>query len=68
VVWRTGFTSRLKRVDAVAYAALCSLRDDDRFAALCDTLVQRLGEEDGVAKAGQLLAEWIGAGIVTAVG
>ncbi|HXP02002.1 MAG TPA: DNA-binding domain-containing protein [Luteibacter sp.] len=67
VVWRRGFTSRLKRVDAVEYAALCSLRDDDRFAVLCDTLVEHLDEEDGVARAGTLLADWLGAAIVVAV-
>jgi hypothetical protein len=67
VVWRTGFTSRLKRVDSVEHAALCSLRDDDSFAALCDTLVEHLGEEEGVTRSGTLLAEWLGAGIITGV-
>lgn len=67
VIWRRAFVSRLKRVDAIEYAALLSLRNDDRFGALCDTLVEHLGEEDGIARAGTLLAEWLNAGIVVGV-
>ncbi|PTL83380.1 DNA-binding domain-containing protein [Vitiosangium sp. GDMCC 1.1324] len=67
VVWRCDFTSRLKRIDRVEHAALLSLRDDDRFGALCDTLVAHLGEEEGVTRAGTLLATWLGAGIVVGV-
>lgn len=64
VVWRHGFSCQLKQVDGVEFAALSSLRDDDRFASLCEDLVEHLGEDQGVAKAGTLLAEWIAAGIV----
>lgn len=67
VVWRREFTSRLKRVDAVEYAALCSVHGDARFEALCDTLVEHLGEEEGVTKAGTLLAKWIAAGVITGI-
>ncbi len=64
VAWRRGFSCRLRQVDAIEFAALSSLRDDDRFASLCDDLVDHLGEELGIAKAGALLADWIAAGIV----
>ncbi|SFW75799.1 HvfC/BufC N-terminal domain-containing protein [Luteibacter sp. UNCMF366Tsu5.1] len=67
VIWRKGFRSQLKRVDAADYAALLALRSDGRFAAWCDVLVERLGEHHGIARAGTLLAEWIGAGIVVDV-
>jgi hypothetical protein len=67
VTWRREFVSRLKRVDAIEYAALLSLRDDDRFDALCDTLVEHLGEEGGITRAGTLLAGWLSAGIVVGV-
>ena len=67
VVWRKGFHSQLKRFGATDYAALLALRHDGRFAAWCDMLVARLGEEQGVARAGTLLAEWIGAGIVVGI-
>lgn len=68
VVWRRDFTSLLKRVDAIEYAALLSVRDDDRFEALCDKLVGRLGENEGVARAGTLLADWLSAGIIVDIG
>jgi len=68
IAWRTGFTCRLRQVDAIELAALRAIRDDGRFAALCDMLVDRLGEEQGIARAGALLADWLGAGIVVDVG
>lgn len=67
VVWRQGFMSRLRQVDAIEHAALLSLQDDGRFDTLCNALVERLGEEEGIARAGQLLAEWIGSGVVAGV-
>jgi hypothetical protein len=67
LVWRRDFTSQLKRLDPIEHAALLSLRADDRFAAFCAALVERLGEEAGVTKAGTLLADWLGAGIVVGV-
>jgi len=67
VVWRKGFSSQLKRVDATDFDALAGLRDDPSFAALCEKLVERRGEEDGVRRAGELLAEWLAAGIVTGI-
>jgi len=67
IAWRQGFTSRLRDVDAIEHAALISLHDDGRFGALCDALVEHLGEEEGVARAGLLLTEWIGSGIVVGI-
>jgi len=67
VIWRKGFHSQLKRVDATDFDALLSVRGDATFASLCDRLVDRLGEEAGVARAGALLADWLGSGIVTGV-
>jgi len=67
IAWRRGFTSRLKIIDIEEYAALQSLRDDDRFASLCEALIEHLGEEAGIAKAGGLLADWLAAGIVIGV-
>jgi hypothetical protein len=68
IVWRIGFSCHLRQVDADELAALRVLRDDGRFASLCDMLVDRLGEERGIARAGALLADWLGAGIVVDVG
>jgi hypothetical protein len=59
IVWRRGFTSCLKQVDALEREALLHLQENASFAALCDLLVDRLGEDDGVARAGALLANWL---------
>ena len=67
VAWRQDFTSRLMQVDAIEHAALLSLRDDARFDALCNALVEHLGEQHGIARAGELLASWIGSGIVVGI-
>ncbi|WP_266158014.1 hypothetical protein [Dyella silvatica] len=67
ITWRREFTCQLKHIDAIEYAALLSLHDGQGFAALCDALVEHLGEEAGVNRAGALLAEWIGAGIITGI-
>lgn len=68
VTWRQGYTCQLKPIDASEHEALLSLRDEPRFSVLCDALVGRLGEDAGIARAGELLASWIAAGIVTGVG
>ena len=67
VVWRRGFLSRLRRFDGDDYAALRGLIADSRFESLCETLVARLGEEAGVARAGTLLADWLDAGLIVGV-
>ena len=65
LVWRREFTAQLQWIDSIEHAALSSLRDDDRFSALCDALVDHLGEEAGIAMAGKLLGGWLAAGIVS---
>jgi len=67
LVWRSGFTSCLRATDALEVELLEALRRHGSFAALCELLAGRLGEEDGIARAGALLANWIGAGLVTGV-
>lgn len=67
LVWRRQFTSRLRQVDALEFQALVHLQGDGSFAGLCEFLVVRLGEEQGVAKAGELLAGWIGSELIVGV-
>lgn len=64
IVWRRRFTSYLKRVDAIEYEALLQIQQDGSFAALCDLLVARLGDADGVSRAGTLLAAWLNGELV----
>ncbi|RDS82051.1 DNA-binding domain-containing protein [Dyella psychrodurans] len=59
IVWRQQFTVFLEAVDALEYAAMLLIQKDGNFAGLCDMLVERLGEQEGIAKAGALLVNWI---------
>jgi hypothetical protein len=65
VVWRSGYLSCLRATDAIEGAALAALGDEGSFAAMCALLAERLGEDAGIARAGALLADWIGAGLIT---
>lgn len=67
LVWRRGSTCSLKRVDDVEYEALLHVLRDRSFASLCDKLAARLGEADGIARAGALLATWFASELVTGV-
>jgi hypothetical protein len=67
LVWRRQFTSCLKQVDALELEALLHLQENGSFAALCDMLVDRLGDEEGVAAAGTLLAGWLGSELIVGV-
>src|SRR5476649_1822721 len=52
------------QVDALERDALLALQAHGSFAALCQMLVERLGADDGVAKAGALLADWLSNDII----
>jgi hypothetical protein len=67
IVWRRGFTSCLRQVDALEREALVHLQDNGNFAALCDLLVGRLGDTEGVARAGALFANWLGSELIVGV-
>jgi hypothetical protein len=67
IVWRRSYTTWLKQVDMLEFTALHLLRDDGSFANLCDMLVDRLGDENGVARAGTLLAGWLSSELVVGV-
>jgi len=67
LVWRRGFVSCLRALDAIEYAALTQLQRDGSFVGLCALLVERLGEEQGIASAGAMLADWLGSELITGV-
>jgi hypothetical protein len=67
IVWRRGFASYLHTVDALEFEALMQMQENGSFNALCAMLVERLGESEGIAKAGALLANWIGSEFITGV-
>ncbi|MFJ3007464.1 putative DNA-binding domain-containing protein [Pseudomonas fluorescens] len=67
IVWRRQVTSRLKQVDALELEALLHLKEHGSFATLCDLLVERLGEEQGISKSGELLASWLASELITGI-
>lgn len=67
LVWRRGFVSCLRALDPVEYAALANMQRDGSFVGLCALLVERLGEEQGIASAGAMLADWLGSELITGV-
>lgn len=64
IVWRQDYVSCLRQISALEHEALLQLQRDGSFPALCDMLVERLGEADGVSRAGAWLAEWLGSGLI----
>ena len=68
VVWRRGLVSCLRSVDMLQLDALRHLQTHGSFAALCELLVARLGEDEGIARAGALLAGWLGSEMITGAG
>ena len=67
LVWRRQFTSRLRQVDALERQALLHVQAEGSFAGLCEFLVERLGEEEGIGRAGELLAGWIGSELIVRI-
>lgn len=67
LVWRQGFVTRLRALNPIEYAALRHLQTDGSFGGLCALLVERLGEEQGIASAGAMLADWLGSELITGV-
>lgn len=66
-VWREGLNPVFRPVDVAAGRALELALGGASFGEICAALVEALGEEAGVARAGALLGEWIGDGLVVSV-
>lgn len=64
IAWRNGFGVYLRQLDSIDYDALLELGRSGSFAALCVALTDRLGEEEGVARAAGLLAQWLTSGLI----
>lgn len=59
-VWREGLTSAFRTLDADEADALQYLHAGKSFGQLCNRLVERLGEQDGIAGSAAYLARWLG--------
>lgn len=67
LVWREGLDPVFRQTDAAEALALAAVLRGARFGDLCAELVERFGEAAGVERAGALLGQWIGEGLVASV-
>jgi len=67
LVWRQDQVSRFRAIDQIERQALLAVRGGLSFAALCEAMVATYGQDDGIARAGQLLGQWLADGLITAV-
>jgi len=64
IVWRRGLDAFIEQIDAAEYQALQAIVRHGSFTALCAAMVEREGEEKGVALAATLLSGWLRRGLV----
>lgn len=64
LVWRQDQVSRFRAIDQIEQQALLAARCGLSFADLCEALVAAHGQEDGIARAGQLLGQWLADGLI----
>lgn len=67
LVWRQDQVSRFRAIDQIEQQALLAARSGLSFAELCEVMVVAHGQEDGIARAGQLLGQWLADGLITDV-
>ncbi len=67
LIWRSGFTSCFRTMDADEAAALAAAAAGETYEMICARLVARHGEEGGVDRAGKLLGQWLRDGLVTGI-
>jgi hypothetical protein len=67
LVWRKELMPCFRTAEPDEAAAIALARSGAGFAAICAAMIDLLGEEDGVAAAGQLLGRWIGDGLIVGI-
>ena len=63
-VWRKGFSPHFKIIDQVEAAALTSMARGEKFGTLCSDLARNDGADSAIIKAGTLLGNWLGDGLI----
>lgn len=64
LVWREGLRPVFRLMDEADGAALASALGGGNFGEICAALVERLGPDEGVARAGALLGQWLQDGLI----
>jgi hypothetical protein len=67
LVWRQGLVAQFRAVDHYERQALQVARAGLPFAGLCAAMVDALGEQAGIARAGALLGQWMQGGMIAAI-
>jgi hypothetical protein len=67
LVWRHDHVSRFRAIEREELDVLLLARAGTSFADLCAVLVDALGADQGVGRAGQLLGNWIAEGMIIAI-
>jgi len=67
LVWRSDQVSRFRAIDQIEEQALLAARAGRPFADLCEAMIAMHGQERGIAKAGQLLGQWLADGLVIGI-
>jgi hypothetical protein len=68
LVWREGLRPVFRLADAAEGEAFAMARDGGNFGDICAGLVERLGPDEGVARAGALLGRWLQDGLIAGLG
>jgi Putative DNA-binding domain len=64
LVWREGLRPVFRLMDEADGAALALAQGGGNFGEICAVLVERLGPDEGVARAGALLGQWLADGLI----
>lgn len=64
IVWREGLRPVFRLADMAEGEALAAAQGGSNFGDLCAGLVERLGPDEGVARAGALLGRWLQDGLI----
>lgn len=64
LVWRQDFTPCFRTIDAVEERAIALCMGGAAFGVLCGSMIEALGETEGIARAAALLGQWIADGLI----
>lgn len=67
VVWREALRPTFRLLDPLDGEVLASAMAGASFGDICALLAGRLGEEQGITRAGALLGQWLGDGLIAAL-
>lgn len=67
VVWREGIKPVFMQIDNVEGVALNLMREGATYGAMCEALLDLLGEAEAIAEAGAILGRWLHNGLIASI-